>query len=380
MGLFSTPNSYIGVDFDSNSVKVVELKNENHRPKLVTYGYYDKKTSSAQLEIDAKNKNSVANIAEAIKQVCKHAGVTSNQAVTSLPAYSVFSSVLTLPALKTKDLASAVKWEAKKVVPLPIEEMTLDWKIIEQVANEKVEEDNGQNQATNDELNDKREFTTINQQGSKQYVKVLLTAAPKDLVKRYIDIFRAAGLTLLSLDTESFALIRSLVGNDRSALMIVDIGSAVTTISIVNKGIPMLTRSIDVGGLTVTRSIANSLNITVERAEQLKYDIGLAVASSGQGSVPQTIESSLIPIVDEIQYSLNLYASQGKQKIEKVILTGGSSLLHRLPEYLGQALQLRVFVGDPWARVIHPQELKPVLDSIGPRFSVGVGLAMRDIT
>ena len=42
MALFSKTKSYLGVDFDSHSVKVVELKNEGGRPKLATYGYYDR--------------------------------------------------------------------------------------------------------------------------------------------------------------------------------------------------------------------------------------------------------------------------------------------------------------------------------------------------
>ncbi|RKX90927.1 MAG: pilus assembly protein PilM, partial [Spirochaetes bacterium] len=49
------------------------------------------------------------------------------------------------------------------------------------------------------------------------------------------------------------------------------------------------------------------------------------------------------------------------------------------PNYLGEALNMRVYLGDPWARVIYPEDLKPVLDEIGPRFAVAIGLAMRDI-
>ena len=74
-----------------------------------------------------------------------------------------------------------------------------------------------------------------------------------------------------------------------------------------------------------------------------------------------------------------MYKSQGQKPIEKIILTGGSSLLLNLPDYLAGLLDLKVYRGDPWARVIYPEELKPVLDEIGARFSVAVGLAMRDI-
>ncbi|MDD2807447.1 MAG: pilus assembly protein PilM [Patescibacteria group bacterium] len=379
MSLFSSPQSYLGVDFDSNSVKLVELRNDNGRPRLVTYGYVD-----IELDKSIGVKDSVTESSKLIRSVCSQAKTTTSKAITSLPAFSVFSSILNLPAMSKKDLASAVKWEAKKVIPLPLEEMILDWKLLDDSNGTlTVEPKKLAAEADDDEVKSngevKRGFAKINPSGPKKHSRVLLTAAPKDLVKRYIDVFKNSGLNLLSLDTESFALIRSLVGNDKSPLMLVDIGSVVTNISVVANNVPILNRSIDIGGLTITKSIANSLNVSLARAEQFKYDIGMNPDRVGQGSVPKTIETTLTPIVDELRYSLNLYKSQGQKNIEKIILTGGSSLLLNLPDYLANVLGLRVFLGDPWARVIYPEELKPVLDEIGPRFSVAVGLAMRDI-
>lgn len=383
MGLFSSANSYLGIDFDANSVKVVELKNEGGRPRLVTYGFIDKEVE--KIKGTDEDEDSTVQTARLIQEVCNKAKVSSNKVITALPAYSVFSSILNLPTMSKKDLASAVQWEAKKVIPLPIEDMILDWKLLEGFDGEGVEDeksnplDQGMSKIGSNIVPKKSRFLKISPSTKKQYTKVLLTAAPKDLVKKYIDIFKGAGLNLLSLDTESFSLIRALVGNDKSTLMIVDIGSVVTNISIIHNSVPVLNRSIEVGGLTISKAIANSLNVTLDRAEQFKYDIGMSQDRLGQGSVPKTIESTLTPIVDELRYSLNLYKNKDKKNVEKVILTGGSSMLLNLPEYLSKVLDLRVFLGDPWARVIYPEELKPVLDEIGPRFSVAIGLAMRDI-
>jgi len=383
MGLFSSEQSYLGIDFDNNSVKVVELKNENGRPRLVTYGYIDRKIEREKIDSSRADHSETAKV---IKHVCRKAKTTTTKVITALPAYSVFSSVLNLPVAAKKDLASAVKWEAKKVIPLPVEDMILDWKVLQDFADPNstgngLDNGNGENAQLPSGFNDlkKRNFLKIDSERKGVYTKVLLTAAPKDLVKRYIGIFKAAGLNLLSLDTESFALVRSLVGNDPSALMIIDIGSVVTNISVVVNGIPILNRSLDIGGLTITQAIANSLNITLERAEQFKYDIGISPDKQGQGSIPQTIESTITPIADELKYSLNLYKNQGQKPIEKIILTGGSSLLLNLPDYLAKMVNLKVYRGDPWARIIYPEELKPVLDEIGSRFSVSIGLAMRNI-
>ena len=66
-------------------------------------------------------------------------------------------------------------------------------------------------------------------------------------------------------------------------------------------------------------------------------------------------------------------------RVEKLVVTGGSSHLPGLPEMLSSALDMSVYRGDPWARVVYPEDLRPVLDEIGPRMSVSVGLAMRDL-
>src|SRR3989344_985245 len=378
MALFSKTKSYLVVDFDSHSVKVVELKNEGGRPKLVTYGYYDRDLDQLAETADINKQENQEAAAKLIKDVCRQAKTTANKAVTSLPAYSVFSSILNLPPMPKKDLPSAVVWEAKKIVPLPVEEMILDWKLLEDGPEFQAEEKSvftqSQAGAETNELG-RKEFQKIESGSGKKHSKILLTAAAKDLVKRYMAIFKAAGLELLSLDTEPFALIRSLVGNDRSPA---DIGSVVSNLSVVVNGIPILSRSLDVGGLTITKAIAKSLNVSLSKAEQLKYDVGLSQGQGGPGGVFKTIEQALAPIVDELKYS-DFYKNQDQKSIEKIILTGGSSQLLNLPEYLSGLLGVRVFLGDPWARVIYPEELKPVLDEVGPRFAVAIGLAMRDI-
>ena len=149
-------------------------------------------------------------------------------------------------------------------------------------------------------------------------------------------------------------------------------------IIIAEDGIPVLNRSVDVGGRTTTHAIVNSLKVDMERAEQFKRDIGFAL--DVQNGIPQTIESSVSPVVNEIKYGLDLYYSHPtSRKVERIILTGGSAYLPRLPEYLTSLLSMKVFVGDPWARVIYPVELKPALDEIAPRFAGAVGLGMREI-
>lgn len=345
MSLLSSNTSFLGLDIGSTSIKIVEFKKENKQVKLLTYGFSENLSAVA-----AGWNNNVEYAAKIINKICEEAGIIGRSAVSALPTFSVFSSVLNLSNISKNDISSAVHWEAKKVIPLPLEEMILDWKPIE-----------------NEEGQDKNN------------IRVLLTGAPRTLVKKYIDIFKAAQINLISLETETFSLIRSLVGNDKSTIMLVEMGAETTDVSIVDKGIPMLNRSIDVGGSTITKAISKSLNIGLDRSEQFKYDLGISLLDSGDETVPQVIVDTISPIVNEIKYSVNLYLSKSQRPTEKIILSGGSAMLPSLSNYLAKVLNMKVIIGDPWARVSYPVDLKPLLSEIGPRLSVAIGLAMREI-
>ncbi len=397
MQLFSSVNSYLGVDIGTASVKIVELENYKGQAKLKTYGYADINTNILKASTEKNNQL----IADYIKFIVKKSRMESRRAIAALPTFSVFTSIISLPPMPKKDLASAIKWEAKKFIPLPIEEMILDWKILnkkefgsEAVAQsssklgnlfnkeEKTDESaEKKDDSESEELTPKKntnldEVVDRGLGGAKSY-RILLTAAPKNLVSRYLDIFKRTNLDLVSLETEAFALSRSMMGNDMSSVMIVDIGSNNTDICVIEDGVPILNRGIDSGGQVITQAIMNSMNVNVDRAEQFKRDFGLM--ASANRSVPNTIQNALSPIINEIKYVFDVYQRQGDTKIEKIVLAGGSAFLPSLPQYLSELLNLSVIIGDPWDRIIYPLDLKPVLQEIGPRMAASIGLAMRDI-
>ncbi|MFA5995117.1 MAG: type IV pilus assembly protein PilM [Patescibacteria group bacterium] len=363
-------DNYIGIDIGSSSLKMAELHNDKGRPKLVTYGYIERPSKLLKFNSPEAKQNIVATI----KQVADKAKVTTNNVVAALPSYTVFSSVITLPEMNKRELDAAVQWEAKKFVPMPIEKMILDWKLLDNEPGFMA----GAMPAANVSANDSNNQAQITSQPRK-YHKILLTAAPADLVNHYIDIFKMAGMNLISLETEAFAMERSLVGHDRMPMMMVDIGSATTNISVVVASVPVVNRSIDLGGQAITKTVATSLNVDVDRAEQFKRDFGLIPSTATGNQIPKRIEFMVASVVNEIRYVLNLYHNQSSYQIEKIILTGGSAWLPNLPQYLSQVLNMKVVIGDPWARVVYPVELKSVLSEIGPRLSVAIGLAMREI-
>lgn len=370
MAMFSGGKaSFLGVDIGTSSVKVVEIRNEGGRPRLGTYAFLERPTNIIKLDSAQQQQE----MAASLTQILKKAKVSTDKVVAALPNFSVFSSIISLPVMPRKEMYAAVRWEAKKFVPMPIEEMVLDWRLLK--------DKDGASKGLPKEEPKVPAIPTDGQVGerSPKNLRVLLTAAPKSLVKRYIDVFKTVGLRLVSLETESFALERSLLGGEPGSFMIVDVGAVATNITITVNSVPLLNRSIDVGGDTITKAIANGLNVDLDRAEQFKRDVGVGGSDATGGQIPRAIEFVITSIVNEIRYVFNLYRNQGEKPIEKIILAGGSAFLTNLPEYLSNTLNMKVIIGDPWARVIYPVDLKPALDEIGPRFAVAIGLGMREI-
>lgn len=338
--------SYLGVDIGAAGVKVVELSEAKGRPLLETYGFSERNPD----EYAANLLDSPKETAQLLKGLVKQAGARSTKAIAGLPVASIFSSVITVPALAGKELAAAIEAQARKFINLPPGEAVLDWK----------------------------QLPTA--EAKPTALQVFVTGAPKTLVQKYVDIFKLAGLELTSLETESFALIRSLIGKDRSVILILDIGAVRTNLMLVEAGMPVLNRSLNVGGLAITQTLAGQLGVTPAEAEQMKSD---AMATpGGEQTVPKAVVDFFVPVIGEVKYLSDLYLKDEKNAgkvIEKMVMTGGSALIPNAAAHLSAALGMKVFVGDPWARVLTPEPLLPVLAGIGARFSVAVGLAMREL-
>lgn len=358
MALFKHKQHFLGIDIGTSSIKAVEISNTGGRPKLETFGYIERSFDI----IKSDNPQNQVALATLLKQLLKQSRVSTQKVVAALPSFAVFTSIISLPTMSEKDLLAAIRWEAKKFVPMPLEDMILDWRILK-----------NQGFASKDAVGKMNAS-----KGKGHDLKILLTAAPKTLVRRYLAVCKAADLQLVSLETEAFALERSLIGNDPSPVLLIDIGASATDMSVIASGIPILNRSIDVGGDALTRAIMNSLSIDHARAEQFKRDFGMAHTNAND-QIPRTLEFVIGSIINEVKYCLNLYQGQEPKPVEKIVLAGGSAFLASLPEYLTRVLNLKVIIGDPWARVSYPAEMQPMLQEIAPRFAVAIGLAMREI-
>jgi len=344
---FGGDNLFLGIDIGDSSLKMVELRKKNRKIYLSNYAFSENVSEVNFTKIDDVNY-----LAKAILKVKDDAGIMGGRVTASLPTFAVFSSIINIGSVDKKNLAEAVSQEAKKVIPLPLEEMILDWKVVPDA--------NGKT-------------------ANKGNMRVFLTGSPKKLVRKYIDVFKKAKLNLASLETETFSLVRSLVGDDKSTVMIVEIGANSTDLSIVKESIPVLNRSLSVCAATVTKVLAEKMGISYAQAEQFKLDLSVTLNQNSAEELPQLIIKTLEPIVTEMQYMLDFFRSQNSGEVEKIILSGGGALLLNLTEYFSKRLNIQVIIGDPWNRVNYSPELKPILSEIGPKLAVAIGLAMREI-
>lgn len=362
------PQSYLGIDIGTSGIKLVELGRESGRIRLLTYAY----TERAYEELGTNLIDTPDATAELLKKMIKSSKAKATRVISGLPGSSVFSSVLSVPQVSPKEMAAVIETQASKLIPMPISEVILDWK---PYATDKGQEASRQSKLGTGQAKDK------GQEGAKsKTTKVIITAAAKAMVKKYIDIFKKAGLELSSLETEAFALIRSLVGKDKSVIAILDIGAVRTNVIIVDNGVPVLSRSIALGGFNFTKTIGGMLQMDLKSAEQFKLDAKSLSSLFSAGQVPKTLEQLFLPIGNEVRYSFNLFSGQNEsaKKVEKLILTGGSAPLPQMTTYLTNLLGVNAYIGDPFARVLFHEELRPVLQEIAPRFGVAVGLAMRE--
>ncbi len=359
MGLFSNePTSIVGVDLGASSVKLVELKPFRNQMQLITYAY-----SEGKIVVPNDEEGKLQLQAELLKYVAAKAKLTSKKAVASVPLSDVFSAIVRVPVVNKKDQAAIIQAEASKFLPFPYSEAVVDWKVIpspKKVPTASSDVDNYVNQ--------------------EKEQSVLITAAPKSTVNRIAEIFKRAGLQLQSLETEAFALTRSLIGNDPTSTLLVDIGAVRSNFFVVENSIPVMHRSMQLGGINFTAALDKVFGVGLDKAETMKADIMEAGAiEAGMSGFPKIFETTISPLINEIRYTMNLYTTQQRgTKPERIILTGGSARLPHLDDYLTKTFNLKVFVGDPWARVWYAEDLRPTLYEVGNRFAVAIGLALRD--
>ena len=363
--------SVLGVDIGSSSIKVVQLKRKGSQALLETYGELSL-GPYAGVSVGSATNLPEEKIVEALHDLItdKEVNVTTNVAGIAIPFSSSLMSVMQLPDVPVKQLADMIPLEARKYIPVPISEVTLDWSIIPK------------SEAHPESLEDESaspSFPKINKVQSKKpaNIDVLVVAIHNDTLSRYSDIVSKTNLSAGFFEIEIFSTMRSVIEENLQPIMIFDMGAATTKLFIVERGMLKVSHTVNHGAQNITMAIAKSFGIPEDRAEVMKRELGLSGKTADGSDIASAIMLTLEYIFEEANRIIINFEKKYNKSVNKVIMIGGGASLKGLNDVAKAGFQTEVVSGDPFAKVVTPAFLEAVLRQTGPQFAVAVGLALR---
>ena len=253
--LFKKGSQVLGVDLGSSNLKIVQLKKERRRILLETYGEIAT-GPYAGLQVGKNAHLLDEKVREMMEDLMREAGSNAKEAIVSLPLRSSFVKVINLPIVSEEELKEAIPFEARKHIPVPTNEVVLNWLILPQ-----------------------GEFSKSEDEGfikERKAQDVLLVAIHRDTIEKYQNIFRRTKLNVKAFEIEIFSYVRSILSKELYPSLLVDLGAQATRFVIVDYGVIRMAHTLDRGSLELTDAISRSLGIEFDRAERLKQDMGLS--------------------------------------------------------------------------------------------------------
>jgi len=291
-------------------------------------------------------------LAKEIKELLKSSRpkpIKTKFVILSVPETKSFIRTIQIPKMSREEAMEAVKWETEANIPVSLDKVYLDWQIID---------------------------------SSEKNNNVLVVAVPKEVVDGYCKAIFLSGLIPLAVEVDIIATIRSLTceEDNRKPILIADIGADKTSLAICKNQIPYFSSSIPLCGKTFTDALQKGLGIGYEKAEELKAKYGL-----GKMKKDDMLYNIYNPLVEnlavEIDRSINFYSESinAQEKVERVVLSGGGSLLRELSDYLSLRMGKEVIMGNPATGLGIDQNVAAnVTRDLSP-FATSIGLAMRGL-
>lgn len=344
---FAKKKELIGMDIGSTSIKLVKLKGVKGNYEVEAVGI-------APLPSEAIVDNTLMDssaVVDGLKALFEGVGIKNlKEAASSVSGNSVIIRKITLPAMSSEELEEEIQWEAEQYIPFDINDVNIDFQMLEP-----------------DENDPSRMF-------------VLLVASKKDIVNDYQSVFAEAGLKLVLVDVDVFAVQNAFEMNydldAEEVYALVNVGASMMNLNVVKNGVSLFTRDVQMGGGLYTEEIQKKLGISSEDAEKLKVSATAASSAELLESLARVNETLSL----EIRRSLDFYNSNALEgRISKVFLSGGGCKTFDLVEAVAGRLNLPVEVINPFNRIKCDEKKfeKEFVDEIAPIMTVAVGLASR---
>lgn len=347
MGFFSGSKELVGLDIGTSAIKIVELAKSKNGFTMTSFG---QEPIPEDAIIDGEIVNHIA-VVDCIKRLTKQLKLKNKNVCISIAGTNLIIKKIQVPQLKIHELDDHISWEIEQYIPFNINDINFDYQVVRE-----------------------------NEGG----LEIILVAAKKDFLEMYANAVKDAGLNAKIIDVDSFALQNLFeYGYETSpdeTVAIVDVGCSFLKINVVNKGIPVFTRDINVGGKVLTKEIQKRLGMGFDDAESMKVD------GSVTGQIPEEI-ADLVQMISEnitaeIKKSLDFYiASSAENIISQILLTGGSSQIPGLAGIIEAHIDVPVTILNPFTVIGYDADLfnEDYIRTISPFVAVPVGLALRGV-
>ena len=338
----------VGLDIGTSAVRAAVVNRHRGGFSLSTFA---QAPLSPGAVVDGEVRDAEA-VSAAVAQLWKRVKLKSKRVVVGVSNQRVVVRQVDLPFLDEKEFRSSLKFHVADQIPMPVEDAELDFEIIE-------------------------DFHT---EDGEHVMRVLLVAAATDMVDAFLSAVSQAGLEPVGVDLTPFAIARAVSATARGdeggpgAEAIVDVGAGVTNIIVHANGEPRFVRILLVGGDDITQALADGLDVAPEEAEAMKLDM----SGSGSGKADQVLRARVQAVVNEIQGSLDYYASlEDALNVHSVLVTGGGSLTPGFMQQLQSVSRVEIRRGRPFANLNNKSGLSD--DQVAqaePVAAVAIGLAM----
>lgn len=349
--LFSRSKNLVGLDIGDSSIKVVELQ-ERGRGQGFTLGTLACESLSPEAIVDGSIMDSGL-VIETIQKIWQEHRIRSMQVATALSGHSVIIKRVSLPVMNEEELAESISWEAETYIPFDIDDVNIDYQILE--------------------------GSSLAGEGN---MDVLLVAVKKETINDYTSVISQAGMTPTIVDVDAFAMQNCFEVNydpeSGKTVALVDIGSSVTTITILQGGTSVFWRDLSMGGNQFTDAIQKELNLSSEQAERLKR--GEEVEGIPFENVIPILSAVSHDLGDGIQKTVDFFKATAAtdEPLDSIYLTGGTSSVSNLRQSLEERFGTTVEILNPFRRVSPGGGAAPdELNRLAPHAAVAVGLALR---
>ncbi len=348
MRLFKS-KEVIGVDIGTSSVKLVELKETSKGFQLENFAVGN---IPSQAIVDGAIMDAGA-IVDTIRNLVREYKIKRKLVCMGLSGHSVIVKKISLPVMTAEELEESIHWEAEQYIPFDIDEVNLDFQILES--------------------------TETSEEGK---MDVLLVAVKRDKIDDYTSVLIQAGLSPAIVDLDAFALQNAYEINyeivpDKN-IALVNVGAGIMNINVMRNGMSIFTRDISIGGNQYTEAIQKELHVSLEDAERLKT--GESVPDVDPEAVRGIMRSINENLSVEVQRSFDFFrATSADQEIDAMILSGGCAKAPDLDQFLKERLGIDVEISNPFQNIqVSEKKFDPqYIAANAPVAAVGIGLALR---